>query len=779
MLQRKGKNLTSFQCLLIDIVLLGLGTEGIVTGFFTAFSFPCHEWMLYLVTGILTLAAALFFSVNIQKKYKQYTYGAGVGVVILFVLTNGTFIEQGFLECWRGMMDSFNQRYQSQIILEEQRLSEGSLTLFFVLLIFVVVLALAFATIVKADLLPVFLIEFPIFMMIVLLGKRVNGLSLLLVLLHLAGCMAEEYALKEKDERNHLDETEEEKNKQCLQSVQKKAACLSGICVIFSACISLYVLMPLLPDRIPAVQRWGAVLQSKVVGIAVEYLPVITAGKWNLKVQTVGGGVEEGGLGEAAGYSLTNLDDLIVTSTIKPKETIYLKGYIGSVYEGDKWSELPPEQFDNAAIYWHTEESPRIYIQNLPFLRQIYQEVKEKKDTAMGVMTVQNINAGDNYTFVPYCSYLNDYYVISQGDGSVKSQNCAEDEISYFPITTYMETMKGRSTLDEEGILDRAEAEYSAYVHQNYLAIPDGFEELKEQCRAQNIKKDNVEKIIRYVSSYLVSNYEYNIEVPKLPKNKDFVQYFLYESKEGYSAHFASAAVLMFRMFGLPSRYVTGYAAPESTFSMDVEGNYTALLQSDNSHAWAEIYMEDIGWIPVETTPGNIGVLQNLDVSKEEEKDSIEEQKPKETEEVLQEEEEAEILAEQAVYAKIRWYLGGVLVLAVVIFLGVLSFRKIRHELRKHGYSRRETPNERILSLFCRIHEILQRAGMPKEVRSTSEDFLWWLKQLLPDMSEKQMKTVVNMALACAYGEREVSEKEISFMRSVYKRCRKATKKRR
>lgn len=67
MLQRKGKNLTSFQCLLIDIVLLGLGTEGIVTGFFTAFSFPCHEWMLYLVTGILTLAAALFFSVNIQK----------------------------------------------------------------------------------------------------------------------------------------------------------------------------------------------------------------------------------------------------------------------------------------------------------------------------------------------------------------------------------------------------------------------------------------------------------------------------------------------------------------------------------------------------------------------------------------------------------------------------------------------------------------------------------------------------------------------------------------
>lgn len=756
-----------------------LGTEGIVIGFFTAFSFPCHEWVLYLVTGILTLAAAIFFSVNIAEKYKQYTYAAGVGVMVVFVLTNSTFIKQGFLDCIGGMISSFNLRYQSQVVVEEQILDEGRLTLFFALLILVIILVLSYATVAKTDLLPVFLIEFPVFMIILLMGDHINGVSLLLVVLHFAGCMAQEYALKDRNERSHLDGAEEEKNKRCLQSVQKKSACISGLCVVFAACISLYVLMPLLPDRIAAVQKWGAALQSKVVGIAVEYLPVLTAGKWNLRVQTVGGGVEEGGLGESAGYSLTNLDDLIVTSTIEPKETLYLKGYIGSVYEGDKWSELPQDQFDNAAIYWHTEDNPRIYIQNLPFLRQLYHESKEGVDTAMGILTVENVNAGDNYTFVPYCSYLNDYYEISQGDGSVRSQNKAADEISYFSVSTYIETMNGRSESEEEEILDRTEAEYRAYVRQNYLTVPEGFEELEEQCQAENIRKDDVEKIIRYVTTFLVSNYEYNIEIPKLPKGKDFVQYFLYESKEGYSAHFASTAVLMFRMFGVPSRYVTGYAAPESIFSMGADGKYTALLQSDNSHAWAEIYIDGIGWIPVETTPGNIGVLQNIYGVDAEEDKSEQESDETETEELYDEEEDEEALREQMTYAKIRLYLGVVLLSLFAMVFIFLIYRRVRYELRKRGYGRRETQNEKLLSLFCMVHEILQMAGMPKEVRSTSPEFYQWLKKVYPQISEKQIQTVVNMALASAYGEKEMSDREVWFMRQIYRNCRRAVKKKR
>ena len=47
-------------------------------------------------------------------------------------------------------------------------------------------------------------------------------------------------------------------------------------------------------------------------------------------------------------------------------------------------------------------------------------------------------------------------------------------------------------------------------------------------------------------------------ESVSVPKN-DFVQDFLVNTKSGYSVHFATAATLMFRYFGLPARYVEGY----------------------------------------------------------------------------------------------------------------------------------------------------------------------------------------------------------------------------
>ena len=45
---------------------------------------------------------------------------------------------------------------------------------------------------------------------------------------------------------------------------------------------------------------------------------------------------------------------------------------------------------------------------------------------------------------------------------------------------------------------------------------------------------------------------------------------------------------MMFRMFGIPARYVVGYVAPEGLFSMQSDGSYEATLEDDNAHAWTE-----------------------------------------------------------------------------------------------------------------------------------------------------------------------------------------------
>ena len=776
--QREGNYLSPLLCIMFDFVLLLLATEGIAIGFFNGFSYQCHTWVIYLVTAILSMAFTLFFSVNMKKRYKQYTYMAGVGICFLFVITNGDFIKKGFSDCLIGLLTSFNLRYQGKVELERQILSEGEMTLFFVIVMALIVLVLAFSTIVAMDTLLVFLIEFPIFMIIVFMGSKVNGVSLLFVLFHFFSCVTQGHALAGKEGQNHINGAEEEKNKQCLRSVQKKAATIMAVGMITASAISVYLLMPIMPEKIASIQKLGATLQNQVISVAVEYLPIITGGEWNLRVQTVGGGVEDGGLGEVAGYSLTNIEDLIVTSTIEPKETVYLRGYVGSIYEENKWSEQEETLFQNASIYWHTEGVPALYVKNLPFLRKLYEEQKEgEQSSQMGIITIEKLNASEKYAYVPYCAFLNDYYEISGGDGSVKGQNMAKDEFSYFPIQSYVQAMEGRSMNEEEGILDRVEAEYHSYVTMNYLWVPSGFEKLEEQCKAQKIKEGDVEEIIRYVTSFLVSEHKYNIQVPRLPKDKDFIQHFLYESKEGYSAHFASAAVLMFRMFDVPARYVTGYAAPASIFSPTVEGNYTALLQSDNSHAWVEIYMEGIGWVPVETTPGNIGVLQNIYGGTEEEESEVSEESTEEVEETLTEEEEEEKQQEEAMYERIRFYVGILMPLSIGLLLLIFIIRKIRYELRKRGYSNNETSNEKVLSIFYMLHETLVQAGMPKEVRSTSLEFRQWLAELVPDLSDKHQEMVVNLALAAAYGEKEVTKREVYFIRYVYKRCRRGVKK--
>ena len=776
--QREGKYLSPLLCVLLDFVILLLATEGLAIGFFKAFSFGCFQWVIYLVTAVLSMAFTLFFSVNIPKRYKQYTYAAGIGVCFLFIITNTGYIKQGFSDCVKGMLTAFNFRYQGKVELESQVLSEGKMTIFFLILMAVIVLILAFSTIVAMDTLLVFLIEFPIFMMIVFMGSNVSGVSLLFILFHFFSCVTQGHALMGKERQNHINPAEEEKNKRCLRSVQKKAACIMALGMITASVISVYLIMPLMPEKFASIQKLGAALQNQVISVAVEYLPIITGGEWNLRVQTVGGGVEDGGLGEVAGYSLTNIEDLIVTSTVEPKETIYLCGYVGSIYEENKWLEQEETIFQNASIYWHTEGVPALYVHNLPFLRKLYEEQKEAQQSSqMAIITVEKLNASEKYAYVPYCAFLNDYYEISGGDGSVKGQNKAEDEFSYFSIQNYVEAMEGRSLNEEEGILDRVEVEYNSYVKTNYLWVPEGFERLEEQCKAQEIKEGDIDEIVRYITTFLVSNYEYNIQVPRLPKDKDFVQYFLYESKEGYSAHFASTAVLMFRMFDVPARYVTGYAAPASIFSPTVEGNYTALLQSDNSHAWAEIYMEGIGWIPIETTPGNIGVLQNIyGNTEEEENHTLEDEEEKQADELVEEETKEE-RQEEEIYRQIRNYLG---ILIPVFLVGLILFfviRKVRYELKKRGYSKKETASEKVLSIFYMLHETLCQAGMPKEVRSTSPEFQQWLSELIPELSKKHRELVVRLALASAYGEKQVTIKEVYFMRYVYKKCRKGLKK--
>lgn len=64
----------------------------------------------------------------------------------------------------------------------------------------------------------------------------------------------------------------------------------------------------------------------------------------------------------------------------------------------------------------------------------------------------------------------------------------------------------------------------------------------------------------------------------------------------GYCIHFASAMVMMAQSVDIPARVVVGYAPAPATAG---EHRVTA----DRAHAWPELYIDQVGWVPFEPTP--------------------------------------------------------------------------------------------------------------------------------------------------------------------------------
>jgi len=101
-------------------------------------------------------------------------------------------------------------------------------------------------------------------------------------------------------------------------------------------------------------------------------------------------------------------------------------------------------------------------------------------------------------------------------------------------------------------------------------------------------------QIIERALSYLRSQpFFYTLTPP--PLGREPVDEFLFDTREGFCEHYASAFAVMMRAAGLPARIVTGYQGGE----LNNVGGYYIVRQSD-AHAWTEVWIEDRGWVRVD-----------------------------------------------------------------------------------------------------------------------------------------------------------------------------------
>lgn len=77
----------------------------------------------------------------------------------------------------------------------------------------------------------------------------------------------------------------------------------------------------------------------------------------------------------------------------------------------------------------------------------------------------------------------------------------------------------------------------------------------------------------------------------------DPIDQFLFTTREGFCEHYAASFVVLMRAAGIPARVVTGYQGGEFNTLSD----YMIIRQRD-AHAWAEVYLDERGWVRVDPT---------------------------------------------------------------------------------------------------------------------------------------------------------------------------------
>lgn len=276
---------------------------------------------------------------------------------------------------------------------------------------------------------------------------------------------------------------------------------------------------------------------------------------------------------------------------------LYLRGHSEGVYTGTAWRPLPDSTY---------RQLPRGFQPlNLPALSSV--------DQTPHSVTITNVVAPSGCIYFPYQlvsegneitggQFVNDAYLS-------RTLSVWEHTLSFLPEAT---PQQAQPLLEQSALWEQ---DYRAFVYRNYRNLPDNFEDTIRPWRDETSHlligdtppgwqlpsgtsphHQHALQAAARVAYLLDMTTNYDPNASLTPPGEDFVSYFLTESRRGYCMHYASAAALLLRAEGIPTRYVSGYLAQLSDTG-------EAEVPDSSAHAWVEIYLDGYGWYPVEVTP--------------------------------------------------------------------------------------------------------------------------------------------------------------------------------
>jgi transglutaminase-like putative cysteine protease len=144
--------------------------------------------------------------------------------------------------------------------------------------------------------------------------------------------------------------------------------------------------------------------------------------------------------------------------------------------------------------------------------------------------------------------------------------------------------------------LRAAGEDYPEWVRQRYLQLPRSVSRrtIDLAHEATNGATSAYDRAAA-LETYLRSNFTYSTHVASVPPEQDWVDYFLFDSKQGYCDYFATTMVVLLRAEGVPARVASGFAPGEFDPSTGI-----SIVRENHAHTWVEAYFPGYGWITFE-----------------------------------------------------------------------------------------------------------------------------------------------------------------------------------
>lgn len=315
--------------------------------------------------------------------------------------------------------------------------------------------------------------------------------------------------------------------------------------------------------------------------------------------------------------------------TMSSPDALYLRGFVGDVLEHDGWEPLSSATYykNKDLFYWLGENGFNGLGQIGQAASLADQGGKKKLNDnyfeQTNSVSVKNIDADKRYAYIPYeistdgvegAKNWGDSFLTG---GKLKKMESYSFSASPNKVSKWTDIAAkfytNKVTVPEQKAYLDNESHYNEYVYKKFTYISREDRHILTTVLGDkgDQKRGHVEynTAVKHVKQLISTNLEYTDSLKGYKENNSALEN-IFSRRNGYDAQIATAAVMMFRYYGIPSRYVEGYLITQEDAA---SGTGVIEVPRKNAHAWPEIYVDGIGFVPVEVCSAYTGMMQEAD----------------------------------------------------------------------------------------------------------------------------------------------------------------------